>query len=71
MVSGQKNFHKAFAMASPFFVLRTLCALSAVFFLGFAATASYADNEAAPTATAVKRQAASSQYARAENSARR
>jgi N-acetylmuramoyl-L-alanine amidase len=66
MVSGQKNFHKAFAMASPFFVLRTLCALSAVFFLGFAATASYADNEAAPTATAVKRQAASSQYARAE-----
>jgi N-acetylmuramoyl-L-alanine amidase len=66
MVSGQKNFHKAFAMASPVFVLRTIWALSAVVFLGFGATASYADNEATPTATAVKRQAASSQYARAE-----
>jgi len=77
MLSGQKNFHKAFAPVSPVFALGAntlrrpwlvLVALSAVFFGAAGSNASYASsgNEAAPTATAVKRQAASAQYARAE-----
>ncbi|MGA2810641.1 MAG: N-acetylmuramoyl-L-alanine amidase [Candidatus Acidiferrum sp.] len=76
MVSGQKNFHKAFAPVSPVFVSRApvirenalLRALlvSALVFGALGGKAVCAENDAAPTATAVKRQAASSQYARAE-----
>jgi len=72
MVRGEKNFHKGFAPASLVFVLRTEFVLRAVIALGvtmfcaLGGAPSYADNEAGPTATAVKRQAASAQYARAE-----
>lgn len=76
MLSGQKIFHKAFALVSPVFVsqvfslraravVRLIAALSIALLCACTATQSFA-NEAAPTATAVKRQAASAQFARAE-----
>jgi N-acetylmuramoyl-L-alanine amidase len=69
---GKKNFHKGFAPASPVFVLHKRLAFRAVFallvaiFCGF--TVAQTNAAAAPdnTPTAVKRQAASSQYLRAE-----
>ena len=87
MVSGQKNFHKAFAPVSPVFVLRAswlrrvacfgLVGCLMVIAPSFAAAAAANGSgtifetlsettEAAPTATEVKRQAASLQYAKAE-----
>jgi N-acetylmuramoyl-L-alanine amidase len=71
MLSGGKIFHKAFARFSPVFVspvslLRALALVSAVLFGAAEPTRSAANNDAPPTATAVKRQAASSQFARAE-----
>jgi N-acetylmuramoyl-L-alanine amidase len=83
MVSGQKNFHKAFAPVSPVFVLRAMRLLRVVCFGLLAGlmvmapcfAAGAAPNgfgkisettEAPPTATEVKRQAASLQYAKAE-----
>jgi N-acetylmuramoyl-L-alanine amidase len=67
MLTGQKIFHKAFAPVSPVFVLRALLALSVVVFGALAAMPVLAAaNDADATTTAVKRQAASSQYARAE-----
>jgi N-acetylmuramoyl-L-alanine amidase len=68
MLTGQKNFHMAFAPVSPVFALRLVLALiAAIFFVSniattFAALPSGAD----ATATAVKRQAATSQFLRAE-----
>jgi N-acetylmuramoyl-L-alanine amidase len=68
MLTGQKNFHMAFAPVSPVFMLRLVLALSAAIFCAseiattFAALPSGAD----ATATAVKRQAATSQFLRAE-----
>jgi N-acetylmuramoyl-L-alanine amidase len=72
MLSGQKNFHKAFARVSPVFVLRAIlifrvtAALSLATFFAFAAASSYSSSEADTSPTAIKRQAASSQYLRAE-----
>ena len=70
--NGQKNFHPAFARVSPVFAqrvnlgLRVLVALSVAMFCGFAgARGGYAASEA-DTSSAVKRQAASSQFLRAE-----
>src|SRR5271154_1848649 len=68
---GKKNFHKGFAPASPVFALRArfafraVLALSVALFCGLNAAQSYA---AAPpdNTPAAKRQAASSQYMRAE-----
>src|SRR5271163_5121926 len=71
MLKGQKNFHKAFAPASPVFVLRVYVLLRTIFVLSvalvcaLAGAASCAASEA-DNATTVKRQAASSQYLRAE-----
>jgi N-acetylmuramoyl-L-alanine amidase len=65
----QKNFHKAFARVSPVFVLRALFALSALSVAAicwFAGAAGAAASEADNSAAAVKRQAASSQFLRAE-----
>jgi N-acetylmuramoyl-L-alanine amidase len=69
MLTGQKIFHKAFAPVSPVFALRSVARVSALFCVaaicgaaGLASLAAGADT----TATAVKRQAASSQYMRAE-----
>src|SRR5271155_6128681 len=69
---GQKNFHKAFAPVSPVFVSRAHVLLGVIFVLGVAAFGAFpmalraAASEADNTTTAVKRQAASSQYLRAE-----
>ena len=67
MLSGQKNFHKAFAPVSPLFALRTVLVFSFALTSLFTSSSVFAASEAAePTASAVKRQAASSQYLRAE-----
>jgi N-acetylmuramoyl-L-alanine amidase len=75
MLNGQKIFHKAFAPVSPVFELRTesslrgarrfTAALTVAIFCALAPVASYAAPEADNTAT-MKRQAASSQFLRAE-----
>jgi N-acetylmuramoyl-L-alanine amidase len=65
----QKNFHKAFARVSPVFVLRAIFALSALSvatICWFAGAAGAAASEADNSPAAVKRQAASSQFLRAE-----
>lgn len=65
MLTGQKLFHTAFAPVSPVFVLRAWLALSIAVFAACAVTARADTSE--PEATySVKRQAASSQYSRAE-----
>src|SRR5271155_1352670 len=67
---GKKNFHKGFAPASPVFALRERSALRVVFTLviaTFVALAGMQSYAATPDNTpAAKRQAASSQYLRAE-----
>src|SRR5271154_6493198 len=68
---GKKNFHKGFAPASPVFALRERSAHRVVFTLviaTFVALAGMQSYAAAPdnTPAAAKRQAASSQYMRAE-----
>src|SRR5271168_1414555 len=68
----KKNFHKGFAPASPVFVLHKRLAFRAVFallvaiFCGFTVAPTTAAAGPKNTPTAVKRQAASSQYLRAE-----
>ena len=65
MLTGQKHFHTAFAPFSPVFALRALLALSAALFCSCALAAKAHAGE--PEATySVKRQAASSQFSRAE-----
>jgi N-acetylmuramoyl-L-alanine amidase len=71
MLKGQKNFHKAFAPASPVFILRVCGFLPTIFVVvslalicAFAGAASCAASDA--DNNTVKRQAASSQYVRAE-----
>ena len=65
MLTGQKHFHTAFAPFSPVFALRALLALSAALFCSCALLAKADASE--PEATySVKRQAASSQFSRAE-----
>ena len=73
MLKGQKNFHKAFAPASPVFGLRAYILLPRIFVVvsvalmcALAGAANYAASEADNNTTTVKRQAASSQYVRAE-----
>ncbi|MGA2420977.1 MAG: N-acetylmuramoyl-L-alanine amidase, partial [Candidatus Acidiferrum sp.] len=72
MLKGQKNFHKAFAPASPVFVLcaysllRTILVASVALICAFAGAASCAASEADSNTSSAKRQAASSQYVRAE-----
>jgi len=76
MLKGQKNFHKAFAPASPVFVLRAYILLRTIFVVrvfvsvalicAFAGAANCAASEADSSTSSVKRQAASSQYVRAE-----
>src|SRR5271154_951514 len=76
MLKGQKNFHKAFAPASPVFVLRAYILLRTIFVVrvfvsvalicAFAGAANCAASEADSSTSSVKRQAASSQYLRAE-----
>jgi N-acetylmuramoyl-L-alanine amidase len=65
MLTGQKHFHTAFAPFSPVFALRALLAFSAALFCSGALVAKAHAGE--PEATySVKRQAASSQFSRAE-----
>ena len=68
MLTGQKNFHMAFAPVSPVFVLRLVLALTAAIFFASNVATTFAalPSEAEATATAVKRQAATSQFLRAE-----
>ena len=66
-VSGeQKNFHKAFARVSPVFLLRAILTLSVGLICASTAASNLAASEADNSTAAVKRQAASSQYLRAE-----
>jgi N-acetylmuramoyl-L-alanine amidase len=68
----EKNFHKGFAPASPVFALharfafRAVSALIVAVFCGLTAAQSYATGAPDNTPAAAKRQAASSQYLRAE-----
>jgi N-acetylmuramoyl-L-alanine amidase len=68
MLTGQKNFHMAFAPVSPVFMLRVVLALTAAIFFASNAATTFAALPAGAeaTATAVKRQAATSQFLRAE-----
>jgi N-acetylmuramoyl-L-alanine amidase len=66
MLTGQKNFHKAFAPVSPLFALGKVLVFSVALAAILTAISVFAAAAAEPTASAVKRQAASSQYLRAE-----
>jgi N-acetylmuramoyl-L-alanine amidase len=68
MLTGQKNFHLAFAPVSPVFMLRLVLALGAALFCASNITTTFAalPSGADATATALKRQAATSQFLRAE-----
>jgi N-acetylmuramoyl-L-alanine amidase len=68
MLTGQKNFHMAFAPVSPVFMLRLVLALCAAIFCAsnIATTLAALPSGADATATALKRQAATSQFLRAE-----
>jgi N-acetylmuramoyl-L-alanine amidase len=68
MLTGQKNFHMAFAPVSPVFMLRLVLVLTAAIFFVFNIATTFAalPSGADVTPTAVKRQAATSQFLRAE-----
>jgi len=68
MLTGQKNFHMAFAPVSPVFILRLVLALSGAIFCvpNIATTFAALPSGADATATALKRQAATTQFLRAE-----
>jgi N-acetylmuramoyl-L-alanine amidase len=68
MLTGQKNFHMAFAPVSPVFMLRLVLALSTAIFCASTIATTFAalPPGAEATTTALKRQAATSQFLRAE-----